>query len=434
MKTKIVFRKKDYQEGGDISLDMCYVDYSGYQIQSSRCKEEGVDFIMHGEYRDVARDLSKYYRKEWLYYNRMARIYIDVNDALKFVKEANQHFNPPVNINSFFYDIDRSFATYRVRSNRPDGDELINVGGLTRTDDKPTGDKRKNKSEQKKIDKQLERREEQEPPIIKSKDWKEADDMYWWIGMVVNQGGGDAYFDREWKNKKTNKHLPEDNGISLFTLIHEYAHCLDYNNSIARKKFYEIPVYEMELATGEDFVGNPYSKQELKEMRKANESGRKQFTLLSTHGEYFVDALANILSAGIQGSIPILNELDKRVSAIEKRIGGSEYADEQKEKIRVEMMESMRKKIELANTPYLRFGLPEMFKEFIKDSDVGYIAELPKKEINLDLVLDLLPYIVDYQDYLQERMYVNPSRNSKGLDEIKKVKADMNRIIKRLGD
>ena len=164
---KILFKKKYYAQGGDISLDMCYVNYNGYQIQSTRCKEEGVDFIMHGEYRDVARDLKKYYPNEWLYYNRMQRIYIDVNDALKFVKEANEHFNPSVNINSFFYDIDRSFATYYVRNDYPTKDIEINVGGMTRTDEKPSRDKVKNKDKQKKIDLQLARREKQEPPIIK---------------------------------------------------------------------------------------------------------------------------------------------------------------------------------------------------------------------------------------------------------------------------
>lgn len=431
---KIFFKKKDYAEGGDISLDMCYANYSGYDIQSTRCKEEGVDFIMVGEYRDVARDLRKYYQKEWLYYNRMARIYVSVNDALKFVKEANKHFNPTIDINSFFYDIDRSFATYRINSNKPTNDIMIDVGGMTRTDNKPNKDKTKGKSEQRKIDKQLARREKQEPPIIKPSQWKEVDGLYWYIGMVVNQGGGDGYFDREWKNKIVNKHLPEDNGISLFTLIHEYAHCLDYNNSIKRGKTYEVPAYEMELALGEDFVGNEYSKDELKRMRKANESGQKKTTLLSTHAEFFVEALAKILEAGDNGKIPILNKLDNQVIQIEKKIGGVEYAEKQRDDIRVGMMERMAKKIALANTPYLRFSLPESFINFIEDSDVGYIGKLPNKEINVDLGMELLPLIIDFETYLKQRMYVNPTENSKSLEDIKKVRLDITRMIKRLGE
>jgi hypothetical protein len=431
---KIFFKKKDYAEGGDISLDMCYANYRGYDIQSTRCKQEGVDFIMVGEYRDVAKDLRKYYSKEWLYYNRMARIYVSVDDALKFVKEANKHFNPTIDINSFFYDIDRSFASYRISSNKPTNDIMIDVGGMTRTDSKPNQDKTKGKSEQRKIDKQLARREKQEPPIIKPSQWKEIDGLYWYIGMVVNQGGGDGYYDREWKNKIVNKHLPEDNGISLFTLIHEYAHCLDYNNSIRRGKTYEVPAYEMELALGEDFVGNEYSKDELKRMRKANESGQKKTTLLSTHAEFFVEALAKILEAGDNGKIPILNKLDNQVIQIEKKIGGVEYAEKQRDDIRVGMMERMAKKIALANTPYLRFSLPESFINFIEDSDVGYIGKLPNKEINVDLGMELLPLIIDFETYLKQRMYVNPSENSKSLEDIKKVRLDITRMIKRLGE
>jgi hypothetical protein len=431
---KILFKKKDYAEGGDISLDMCYANYRGYQIQSTRCQQEGVDFIMHGEYRDVARDLRKYYSNEWLYYNRMARIYVSVSDALNFVKEANKHFNPTININSFFYDIDRSFATYHIRSGKPTKDITIDVGGMTRTDNKPSGDKVKGKSEQKKIDKQLTRREEQEPPIITPSQWQEIDGLYWYIGMVVNQGGGDGYFDREWKNKIVNKHLPEDNGISLFTLIHEYAHCLDYNNSIKRGKSYQVPAYEMELALGEDFVGNEYSKDDLKKMRIVNESGQKTTTLLSTHGDFFVEVLAKILEAGDSGKIPILNNLDKQVILIEKQIGGIAYAEKQRDDIRVGMMERMANKIALANTPYLRFALPESFVNFIEDSDLGYIAKLPKKEINVDLGMELLPLIIDFETYLKQRMYVNPTENSKSLEDIKKVRIDIGRMIKRLGN
>jgi hypothetical protein len=380
---------------------MCYVNYNGYQIQSTRCKEEGVDFIMHGEYRDVARDLKKYHPNEWLYYNRMSRIYIDVNDALNFVKQANEHFKPSVNINSFFYD---------------------------------SRDKVKNKNEQKKIDLQLARREKQEPPIIKVNQWKGINGLYWYIGMVVNQGGGDAYFDREWKNKIVNKHLPVDNGISLFTLIHEYAHCLDYNNSIKRGKTYQVPAYEMELTLGEDFVGNEYSKEELKMMRKANEMGMKKTTLLSTHGDFFIEALAMILEAGSNDKIPILNNLDNQVSLIEKKIGGESYLDKQRDDMRNEMMQRMAKKIALANTPYLRFSLPEPFVKFIEESEIGYIGKLPNKEINVDLGMELLPYLIDYETFLKDRMYVNPTENSKLLEDIKKIRVDIGRMIKRLGE
>lgn len=433
-KTKILFKNKEYSKGGDVSTDMCYANYRGYDLQSTRCEEEGVDFIMLGEYRDVARDLRKDYTSDWIYYNRMARIYIDIDTALKFVKEANAHFKSTLTIHPFFYDIDRSFATYYVQGSKPEYPIPIDVGGMVRTDTKPKTDIKEIKTEVRKMADRLERREKQKPPIILSRQWKEVNGKYWWIGMVVNDGGADGYFDREWKNKRANKHLPVDNGISLFTLIHEYAHCLDYVNSIEEKRFYEVPVGELELTTGTDFVGNALSKEKLKSLAERKRRGETRTNLLATHGEYFVKSLANICEAGRKGEIPILNKLELEVSKLEKEIGGSAYAQKQRDSIRVSYMDAMKRKIAVQDTPYLRIELPEQFKEYLSASEMSYVSKLPKTQINVDIALDLLPYVAEYEHYIEERLYIRPQEFAKILDKMKSVKTDLMRLIRRLGN
>lgn len=424
--TKIIFEKKRYNQGGKVRLDMCYANYQGYDIQSKRCEEEGVDFIMLGEYRDVARDLREKYLSDWIYYNRLSRIYIDDKQSLDFVKEANKHFKNKIPIHPFFYDIDRSFATYVV-SEEPYTRSLMNEY-MQRTDDKPKDDLREIKDSQRKLKKRLERREKSKPPQINSDEWTFMNGYYWWIGMVINDGGEQgAYFDKYFKNKIVDKHLPVDEGISLMTLIHEYAHCLDFIESIQEGKVYQVPVGELELAEG-------YGKKErLQELAKRNRAGETQPTILPTHGEFFVKALASILKAGRTGKIPILNQLEKQVSEIELRIGGREYAEKERNEIRMDFQAKMQKRLELQNTPYLRFGLPKEFNKFLSESEMSYVNELDKKQIDVDVALDLLPYVVMFQDSLKDSLEINPRGYGKILDQMTKVRNDIMRLIRRLG-
>jgi len=429
--TKILLEKREYAKGGEIVTDVCYVNYSGYRIQSKRCQEEGVDFIMLGEYRDVSRDLRNNHISDWIYYNRLARIYIDDKMALEFVKEANKHFNPLVDIHPFFYDIDRAFATYHVSSNPQE--RKLNVGGLTRTDDKPL-DKRQQKESERLMKQRLANREKRNPPEIKRHQWKRVGDYYWWIGMVINDGGEQgAYFDKHFKNDIIGKHLPVDNGISLQTLIHEYAHCLDFNNSIKEGKVFKRPIGEMEISTGKDFSGNELSKEAIQDLITQREMFGDQPTLLATHGEFYVSALANILKAGRTGKIPILNKLDKEVYDIEVKIGGKDYAMEQRERERVEFLQSMQKRVDAENTPYLRHELPLSFKKFLQETDGSYLSEFSRKQINLDVALVLLPYVKMYEAGLKDQIDLSPTRIRSILEKMKRIEIDIRRLIRRIG-
>ena len=51
-----------------------------------------------------------------------------------------------------------------------------------------------------------------------------------------------------------------------------------------------------------------------------------------------------------------------------------------------------------------------------------------------NFIFIILPYLIDYETFLKDRMYVNPTENSKLLEDIKKIRVDIGRMIKRLGE
>jgi len=215
------------------------------------------------------------------------------------------------------------------------------------------------------------------------------------------------------------------------TLIHEYAHCLDYNNSISEGRVYKVDYGELELASGTDFVGNPIEKEELKRLADLKRSGIKKPTLLSTHEEYFVKALSNILEAGRIGKIPLMNQIEEQAHQIELEVGGSHYADKKRSESRVKMMEMMKDKLALLDTPYIRIAIPEHFIKFLQNTELSYIGELGKTQYDLDMAIKLIPHIEAFKEFLKDKMYLNPQKNSKSLNDMLKLDKEVQRLIKR---
>ena len=65
---------------------------------------------------------------------------------------------------------------------------------------------------------------------------------------------------------------------------------------------------------------------------------------------------------------------------------------------------------------------------------MSYVSKLPKTQINVDIALDLLPYVAEYEHYIEERLYIRPQEFAKILDKMKSVKTDLMRLIRRLGN
>ena len=64
---------------------------------------------------------------------------------------------------------------------------------------------------------------------------------------------------------------------------------------------------------------------------------------------------------------------------------------------------------------------------------MSYVNELDKKQIDVDVALDLLPYVEMFQDSLKESLEINPRGYGKILDQMSKVRKDIMRLIRRLG-
>ena len=419
-----------FEEGGEIS-DTCYVNYEGYQIQSTRCKREGITYFMIGEYPEVAKALYKNYTSEWIYYNRLARLFVSPETAKQFVQEASKFFNPIVPIEPYFLDVDRSFATYSVRDTRPFEDVPISVSVGKTTTARKLGDKVQERKREEIRLKRIETLKTQGKPFFKEDDYRKAEGKYWAISTIISLGGEGDWGDDKWKNAITRENLPYDNGISLMTLIHEYAHCLDFNQSIAKGRIYERPLYELELLSGRNSIGQKFSEQEMKSMREAQQSGRKRTTLLSNHKEYFIQALSDILRGGMSNSIPILNEIENEAHEIEKRVGGKAYADEQRKKVEEDFLLKMQKTIEKANKPSLSVKFPTQLKEYLSRTSANYILQLSQKEIDKKVGTELLPHISNFKDVVRENMAFNPTENAKLLKDLRKIEKDIKRLQER---
>ena len=419
-----------FEEGGEIS-DTCYVNYEGYQIQSTRCKREGITYFMIGEYPEVAKALYKNYTSEWIYYNRLARLFVSPETAKQFVEEASKFFNPIVPIEPYFLDVDRSFATYSVRDTRPFQDVPISVSVGKSTTARKLGDKIQERKREEIRLKRIETLKTQGKPFFKEDDYRKAEGKYWAISTIISLGGEGDWGDDKWKNAITRENIPYDNGISLMTLIHEYAHCLDFNQSIAKGRIYERPIYELELLSGRNSIGQKFSSQEMKSMREAQQSGRKRTTLLSNHKEYFIQALSDILRGGMSNGIPILNEIENEAHEIEKRVGGKAYADEQRKKVQEDFLLKMQKTIEKANKPSLSVKFPTQLKEYLSRTSANYILQLSQKEIDKKVGTELLPHISNFKDVVRENMAFNPTENAKLLKDLRKIEKDIKRLQER---
>ena len=419
-----------FEEGGEIS-DTCYVNYEGYQIQSTRCKREGITYFMIGEYPEVAKALYKNYTSEWIYYNRLARLFVSPETAKQFVEEASKFFNPIVPIEPYFLDVDRSFATYSVRDTRPFQDVPISVSVGKSTTARKLGDKIQERKREEIRLKRIETLKTQGKPFFKEDDYRKAEGKYWAISTIISLGGEGDWGDDKWKNAITRENIPYDNGISLMTLIHEYAHCLDFNQSIAKDRIYERPIYELELLSGRNSIGQKFSSQEMKSMREAQQSGQKRTTLLSNHKEYFIQALSDILRGGMSNGIPILNEIENEAHEIEKRVGGKAYADEQRKKVQEDFLLKMQKTIEKADKPSLSVKFPTQLKEYLSRTSANYILQLSQKEIDKKVGTELLPHISNFKDVVRENMGFNPTENAKLLKDLRKIEKDIKRLQER---
>ena len=261
---------KDYAKGGEV----CTYDYVGYEVNERQCENEGVDYLLTGEYTMVARSLYKTNYNLWLYYNYINRLQITFKDCQEFANQLVKEFTKlplPISVVKAVGKRKRSYASYKLWQFKPERQYKTDI-----TDDVKGG-------------------------YIKINDRQVYCKV--WTELVCCDESWGAYF----LDKNTNRPIPaldRNDYYSVTTLIHELAHCLDFQ-------------YQM-LYTGKPPV--------------------------IAHKDYFLKALYKILTACKDGKIKLARSIDLRANLLQKLLNTSEgrkkYYSKPLSKLRLRNMQS----------------------------------------------------------------------------------------------
>lgn len=275
--SKIDKKELKYAKGGEV----CTYDYVGYEVNERQCENEGVDYLLTGEYIMVARSLYKTNYNLWLYYNYINRLQITLEDCKEFANQLKKEFTKlplPISVLKAVGKRKRSYGAYRLSKSLADArlKETTNPNMKINTQNAKGGYITINGRE-----------------------------LYCqvWTEMVCCDESWGAYF----LDKNTNRPIPaldRNDYYSLTTLIHELAHCLDFQ-------------YQM-LYTGKPPV--------------------------IAHKDYFLKSLYKILTACKDGKIKLASSIDLRANLLQKYLNTSEgrkkYYTEPLSKIRLRNMQS----------------------------------------------------------------------------------------------
>jgi len=265
----------DDAKGGEV----CTYDYVGYEVNERQCENEGVDYLLTGEYTMVARSLYKTNYNLWLYYNYINRLQITFKDCQEFANQLVKEFTKlplPISVVKAVGKRKRSYASYKLWQFKPERQYKTDI-----TDDVKGG------------------------YIEIMDDLGSGRQVYCkvWTELVCCDESWGAYF----LDKNTNRPIPaldRNDYYSVTTLIHELAHCLDFQ-------------YQM-LYTGKPPV--------------------------IAHKDYFLKALYKILTACKDGKIKLARSIDLRANLLQKLLNTSEgrkkYYSKPLSKLRLRNMQS----------------------------------------------------------------------------------------------
>jgi hypothetical protein len=216
-------------------------------------------------------------------------------------------------------------------------------------------------------------------------------------------------------------------------LIHEFAHCLDFQTQLVQN----IETFQEKKAKGV----TPTT--ELTEVEKALYSKQMRKTelvvtdVIGTHFDTFVDALVRILRACSEGRIPVTQLFEQQAINVQQALSGK-YGDlllaqrERKEREREQMQvaDELRDNKRFTwqsswnrdmKTYLMENAIQQGLKEKLENSKQPYT--LPEI-IELDNLLTM---------YLANDYYVfrsrNPSKGQERLDAVQSMRVEANRII-----
>lgn len=385
-------------------------NFSGYEYMRTKNEEAGVFFLLTGEYELVSKSIYEKDYSMWLFYNYLGRINISFKACQDWLNQAHEYFESTMPIPIYL------LHTPKAKDGR-------SYAGFIAVD---------------------ESRKEQAQSKIGRPLTFEYNGKYYYneIGLVGNfdnpkwEGWGTYY-----RERKTGLLIPEytETSFHFNTLIHEFAHCLDFQTQLVNN----IGKFVARKEKGEEYINTEemtevelalYSKQ----IKKEEEKGEQVASPIVNHFDEFVDSLIRILRACASGNIPLTQLYEQQAIDVQQALAGK-YGDlllEQREKRAIEAKslakaDEMRENVRFTwQTSWVNDIKEYVYKNTMSTELREKLASKSKYPLTLVEALEIDNLITTYfNKEFRKYMLKNPSKSTQRLEDIKSLKFETNRII-----
>jgi len=396
---------KNFPTGSNVNT----YDFSGYEYMRRANEEAGVFFLLTGEYELVSKAIYEKDYSMWLFYSYLGRINISFKACQDWLNQAKEYF-----------EFTMPVPLWLIHT--PNAQDGRSYAGWTA------------------VSESLKERAESRigRPLT-----FEYNGMYYYneIGMVGNFEYKGSGWGTYYKEKKTGLLIPEytETSFHFNTLIHEFAHCLDFQSQLVKN----IDKFKDKREKGEVYINTEemtdaelalYGKQLQAEESKGQDVARP----ITNHFNEFVESLIRVLRACASGNIPLTQLYEQQAIDVQQALAGK-YGDlllEQREK-RAKDAKEVAKEDEIRENK--RFTWQTSWVNDIKEYAYqnSLIADLKEKlksnsKYSLTLVeaIELDNLITGYfNTEFKKYMLKNPSKATQRLEDIKSLKMETNRII-----
>ena len=380
-------------------------NFNGYDYMKGINSEAGVSYLLTGEYPLVSKAIYEKDYGVWLFYNYLGRLNISFEDCQKWLKQAQNHFKDivPIEINLTHTPKakdGRSFALWYATESKEE----------------------------------IERKMGYEKKINFS-----FNGMYYYqeIGMVANGDSDKGAWGDFYRERKTNLLIPQFQGKSFHfnTLIHEFAHCLDFQKQLMNKiKEFKNPKTKKELKEKSE-LELEYSDLEKSLYGQLEIEQDSVGVPITNHFDLFTDSLVEILRACANGDIPLTQKFEKDAINIQTTFSGV-YGDlllQQRERKRKQAKET-KKIIEVDKGKRFSYNgtlLANVKKYIEKNANSKNLQSFNKKaELSLSDALELNNLIRGYLEIdFKAIMVGSPNEAKKLIEPLKSMLKEANRII-----
>jgi hypothetical protein len=412
---KKVLESRKVPENADLSrfpegkyIDL--YDFSGYDYMKSRNEEMGVSFLLTGEYELVSKAIFEKDYAMWLFYNYLGRVNISFANCQLWLKEAQASFinEMPIQIGLTHQPKAKDGRSYAMWYTCNESKKVISESRLG---------------------------------VKLTFEYNGR----WYcneIGMVGNYDYKGTGWGTFYEEKKTGLLLPEytETSFHLNTLIHEFAHCYDFQSQLLSNiQKYKDKKFKEE---NEEVDINTEEMTELEKQLYGNSLNEEPLSVsnpITNHFEFFIDSLIRVLRQCASGKIPLTQKFEQQSLDVQTALQGT-YGDlllAQREKRRKDAIATQKMDEMRDNTRFTWQG--KIIGEFMKYAEKntiqkGILESLSKRGVqrnfNLSEIIELDNLISNYAktEFLSFATK-NPSKSQALYNDLKDLKVETNRII-----